>query len=66
MKCLMIFATVVAAVLFGMKLAGTIVCTWLVVFTPLIIAFGIWLAIVILSLAIIVVCVVIAILMNDD
>lgn len=66
MKYLMIFATAVTAVLFGMKLAGAIACTWLVVFSPLLIAFGIWLAIVLLSLALIGICAVIAILTNDD
>lgn len=66
MKYLMIFATVVTAVLFGMKLAGAIACTWLVVFSPLLIASGIWLAVVLLSLAIIAICAVIVILMNDD
>lgn len=66
MKYLMILATVVTAVLFGMKLAGAITCTWLVVFSPLLIALGIWLAIVLLSLAIIGICAVIAILVNDD
>ncbi|MFQ9706081.1 MAG: hypothetical protein ACLRX6_03200 [Limosilactobacillus pontis] len=64
MKYLMIFATVVTAVLFGMKLAGAVACTWLVVFSPLLIALGIWFAIVLFALVVIGIYALIAILMK--
>lgn len=62
MNYLMWLAIALTAILFGAKLAGAVVCSWWLVFTPLLIVFGLWLAIVLITLAIIGICALIAIM----
>lgn len=62
MNYLMWLAVAFTAILFGAKLSGAVVCSWWLVFTPLLIVFGLWLAIVLITLAIIGICALIAIM----
>lgn len=66
MKYLMIIVAVFTVVLAGMKLAGAVACTWLMVFLPMIVALGIWLVFLLFALAIIGICALIAIMTNDN
>ena len=53
MKILVWLAVILTAFSFGAKLAGTVTCSWLVIFAPLLIVFGLWFLIVLFLLAII-------------
>lgn len=53
MKILVWLAVILTAFLFGAKLAGAVTCSWLVIFAPLLIIFGLWFLIVLFLLAII-------------
>lgn len=53
MKILVWLAVILTAFLFGAKLAGAVTCSWLVIFAPLLIVFGLWFLIVLFLLAII-------------
>ena len=53
MKILVWLAVILTAFLFGIKLAGAVTCSWLVIFAPLLIVFGLWFLIVLFLLAII-------------
>ncbi|PWT33236.1 hypothetical protein DKZ29_00845 [Limosilactobacillus reuteri] len=53
MKILVWLAVILTAFLLGAKLAGAVTCSWLVIFAPLLIVFGLWFLIVLFLLAII-------------
>ena len=53
MKILVWLAVILTAFLFGAKLVGAVTCSWLVIFAPLLIVFGLWFLIVLFLLAII-------------
>lgn len=62
MKYLTWLAVVLTAIMFGAKLAGTISCSWWTIFSPLFVAFGLWLAVTLIILAIIGIYILIVIL----
>lgn len=53
MKILVWLAVILTAFLFGAKLVGAVTCSWLVIFAPLLIVFGLWFLIVLFLLVII-------------
>ena len=53
MKLLVWFTVALTAFLFSAKLAGLVTCSWLVIFTPLIIVLGLWFLFLLMVFAII-------------